>query len=134
MIVGNGASSFIAVVDVVGWDVATWGYVAESVWVRTFAVAVVASATEHAKIWGRREVVCGVPVVSIPGAFLFIFTSEVVHFNGFGHGEEFGSEGGWGWDRFSLSEIGVDARPDFGTDKSVTDGKRPGTPVSELVL
>ena len=95
---------------------------------RALAVGVVASLAEHAEIGGRREMICGVPVISVPGAFLLILTSKVVHFDGFGHGKEFRAIGGWSWNRFSLSKIGMNAGPDLGVNETVADGERPGAP------
>ena len=85
------------------------------------AVGVVASSTKHAEIGGRREMVCGVPVISVPGSLLLIFASEVVHFDGLGHGKESRAVGRWGWNRFSLSKIRVNARSDLSADESVSD-------------
>jgi hypothetical protein len=132
MIVGNGASSFIAIVDVVGGDVAAWGYVTESVGVRAGAVGMIAVATECTEIWGRGKVIGGVPIVSVPGAFLLVFSREVVHLDGFSHGKEFGAIGGWSWNRFFLSKIGVNAGPDLGANETVADGERPGAPFGKL--
>ena len=96
------------------------------------AVGVVASSTKHAEIGGRREMVCSVPVISVPGLLLLIFTSEVVHFDGLGHGKESRVIGRWGWNRFSLSEIGVNTGSDLGADETVANGKRPAAPFHEL--
>ena len=134
VIVSDRASSLVTVVDVVGGDVTAWGYVTEGMGVGACTVDVVAASTIHAEFGGRRKMICGVPVVPIPRALFLVFASQSVHFNGFSHGEELRAIRWWGWNRFCLSEIGVDTGSDFGANEAVTDSERSGTPLHKLRL
>ena len=132
--VSDRASSLVTVVDVVGGDVTAWGYVTEGMGVRACTVDVVAATTIHAEFGGRRKMICGVPVVPIPRALFLVFASQIVHFNGFSHGEELRAIRWWGWNRFCLSEIGVDTGSDFGANETVANGKRSAAPFSKFSL
>jgi hypothetical protein len=134
VVVGDGAPSFVAVVDVVSGDDAAGRDVAESMGMGAFVVYVVAASTVCAEGWGRWEGIGGVPVIPIPRVFLLVFASKVVKGDGVSHGEQFGSVGQRGRDGFPLAEIRVDVRPYFGVDESVANSHRSGTPVSKLVL